>query len=747
MPPHVEVVSLDVSSVVVELMDSARVSATVVLSNGSQSPRSVLWACTAPELVEVCGPRIVPRDTGSFLLIAHLDGVADTASIRIYEEGMRAAVITDPSPSVPHWLLQGTGAILRVQITDSMNAVRLDRRMRWTSSDSSVALVRDTAWWNWNVGSWWPAGSVQPVNPGNARLTLTVGRQQATLDVVVRPRSSACDATGALSLDMEVGELRRFRGSDGDLPTCLQYRHARDAGRSYLMLAERLPLHSGSLSAGRRGVFLAGGAPAPDSMIVQMYTAQTPASQLLAAGVRVSGDLLTGPVGTSGAGGVSGAVVRPGAYAEEHAEWHIGTHRPRELPPQPGRALVEVRRGSGTPTGPGAQLQLADAATTLVAGDTLVIPLLRSIGSGAIWQGPDSISNRAVVRYVGDNLVFAEHIEMFSDRLRRFNGVASGPIPQAEYARIDAAYGPGQSQLDRLFGPSPTDTLRALPAGRELMVNTILPNGIWGTAAGDMAIIDYWYGTNGTTPSMLQDPLLLTNQVIVHEMAHVRHFLYKAPSPMLPWSVEGVARFAEHLAFAAAFLGSETPSRSGNVIAGPLGYPSNPGLQLNIEMPTGAGLSANFFGGYSGSAYLFDYLADHAEAAGGDGLMAVREVLLGAATPATADAAVARWMGVPMTLDELITRSRIALVLDNYPTSALLPPWTQYLQFNVRASRPWVGNWPLAVPGGPLAIARPLAEGVAWGVFINGDAATADQDFLLDVTRGDQSVISIVRFK
>jgi hypothetical protein len=374
-------------------------------------------------------------------------------------------------------------------------------------------------------------------------------------------------------------------------------------------------------------------------------------------------------------------------------------------------------------------------------GDTLIINGLGGLGRPA----GDSISDRAVIRYIGNNLVFAEHVDLFGPRLRRADGSVSGPIPMAEYPRIDAAYGPGQAQLDRLFGPPARDSVAVLPEGRELVLNTILPPGVWGTWRRNMAIIDYWYSSNGTTPGTLQDPLLLTNQLIVHEMAHVRHLQHQPMQPTLLWSLEGVARFAEHLAFAAHALGSKAPSRSGNFTVGAVGYPTAPLLQTHIEMPTAAALSSNFFGGYSGAAYIFDYLADHVEAAGGDGLKAVREVLLGSHARASADGAVARALGEPVTLDELITRARVALVLDNFPTTSSLPSWTQYLQFNLRASRPWTPNWPAAVPGAALAVVRPIAEGTVWGLFIDGDRGFADQDFLLDVTRGAQAVLSVVR--
>jgi hypothetical protein len=718
--PHVSAVTLSTKNVLVELLDSARVSATVHLSDGSVAQRAVEWSCTRQDLVQRCGPDIVPRDTGSYQLIARVGSVADTAAVRIYEEGMLEVVITDPSSSSANWILQGGGVLIKLQITDSLGVRRQDRRLRWESSDTTVAVVRDTTWWNWNQGAWWLGGTVHSRAPGTAVLKVTVGRQQASMEVVVRPRATACDASTALSLDMAVGELRRYRGTDPDLPGCLQYRHSRDAGRRYLVMAERLPVASGAQSTGRRGVFLAGDAAA-DSMIVQVYTPLTSAAQLLAARTHAQAAAVT-----SSAGG--------------GAEWHIRGVHAAELPGTNTAGVQEVRPAE--PAGP--RLQAARVGASPVAvGDTLIINGLGGLGRPA----GDSISDRAVVRYIGNNLVFAEHVDLFGQRLRRADGGVSGPIPMAEYSRIDAAYGPGQAQLDRLFGPPAMDSVVVLPEGRELVLNTILPAGVWGTWRRNMAIIDYWYSSNGTNPGTLQDPLLLTNQLIVHEMAHVRHLQHQPMQPTLLWSLEGVARFAEHLAFAAHVLGSDAPSRSGNVTAGAVGYPTAPLLQTHIEMPTAAALSSNFFGGYSGSAYIFDYLADHVEAAGGDGLAAVREVLLGSHARAPADAAVARTLGEPLTLDELITRARLALVLDDFPTTATLPRWTQYLQFNLRASRPWTPGWPAAVPGAALAVARPIAEGTVWGLFIDGDRGFADQDFLLDITRGAQAVLSIVRIE
>jgi hypothetical protein len=718
-PPHVTEVRLTTSSVVVELMDSARVSATVHLSDGTLAQRPIQWSCTRPELVQDCGPLIAPRDTGAFLLVARVGSVADTVAVRIYEEGMREVTITEPSAAT-NWFVQGGAVLIKVEITDSLGLRRFDRRLRWSSTDSSVAVVRDTAWWNWNLESWWPGGAVELRSSGAVRLSVTVGGKTASVDMNVRPRMAACDPARALALDLQVGELRRYRGNDAALPSCLQYRAARDAGRMYLLLAERLPVISGSQSTGRRGIFLAG-APAADSMIVQLYTPLTPAAQLAAARAQ--------------------AVHEPPAAAEPgSAAWRIGTTHAVELPGTGHSGVTAVR-----PARSGAMLPHAAVVerSALATGDTLIIE-----GLGVIGRPPtDSISDRAVVRYVGENLVFAEHIELFGNRLRRPDGRPAGPIPTTEYARIDAAYGPGMAQLDRLFGQPTRDTIPLLPPGRDLVVNTVLPAGVWGTWRRNMAIIDYWYGTDGVTPGTLQDPLLLTNQLIVHEMAHMRHFQHQPAQPTLQWSMEGVARFAEHLAFAAHMLKSEAPSRSGNVRAGLLGYPTAPSLQSHIELPTAAALGQNFFIGYSASAHLFDYLADHAEAAGGNGLAAVRDVLLASHAPATADAAVARALGQPLTLDELITRARIALVLDDHPAAASLPSWTQYLQYDVRSSRPWSPNWPTLVPGAAYAIVRLMAEGVAWGAFIDGEHAVADEDFLLDVTRGSEAVISIVRIR
>jgi hypothetical protein len=716
--PHVTGVTLSTRDVLVELMDSVRVSATVRLSDGSVGQRAVEWICTRQDLVQTCGPGIVPRDTGSYQLIARVGNVADTAAVRIYEEGMLEVVITEPS-SAP-WILQGSGVLIKLQITDSLGVRRQDRRLRWESSDSSVAVVRDTTWWNWNQGSWWLGGMVQSRAPGTALLKITVGRQQTSTEVVVRPRATACDAAKALSLDLAVGELRRYRGTDPDLPGCLQYRHSRDTGRRYLIMAERLPVTSGAQSTGRRGIFLAG-EPAADSMVVQVYTPLTSAAQLLASRTQVE----AAAVSSSAGGG---------------AEWHTGGIHAAELPGTGAAGVREVRQAQT----PGPRLQAARAGASPVAvGDTLVVEGLGSLGRAA----GDSISDKAVIRYIGDNLVFAEHVDLFGPYLRRANGGLSGPIPMAEYPRIDAAYGPGQAQLDRLFGPPAGDSVLVLPEGRELVLNTILPVGVWGTWRRNMAVIDYWYSSNGTDPVALQDPLLLANQLIVHEMAHVRHLQHQPEPPTLLWSLEGIARFAEHLAFAAHVLGSQAPSRSGNFTVGAVGYPTAPLLQTHIEMPTAAALSNNFLSGYSGAAYIFDYLADHVEAAGGDGLKAVREVLLGSHARASADGAVARALGQSVTLDELITRARVALVLDDFPTTASLPSWTQYLQFNLRASRPGTLNWPAAVPGAALAVARPIAEGTVWGLFIDGDRAFADQDFLLDVTRGAQAVLSIVRIQ
>jgi hypothetical protein len=727
-PPttRIEAVELDTRAVVVELMGSAEVSARVRTNTGAQLRPTFEWSCTRPELVASCGPRIEPRDTGSFMLIARAGGFADTAHVRIYEEGMRAVTVMEPFPSLGAPLVQGGTLLIKLQITDSAGVERLDRRVRWQVSDSTIATVRDTVWWQ--GGTWRPGGMVRTGGAGAVTVTATVGGASAVVSAVVRPRGTSCDGRRALPLDLDIGELHRFRGSDPALPSCLQFRRDRDDGRRYLVMVERLPRWSGSLAAGRRGLHFAdGAAAAADSVIVQLYTAQLAGTAMLSATLGAA--LAAGP-----------------APAHAHREWQVSGLTLGELPPDPTPALRAVRRG-----GPAGEAQVqaqplprAGATAGVGAGDTLVIPLLATLARDAIRTGPPS--ELAVVRFVGEHLVFAEHVELFGTDMRRHDGQLSAPIPEAEYARIDAAYRTGSGQLHRLFGPPATAELLLLPPGRELVVNAILPRGTWGTAAGDMAFVDYWSGTDGRNPGVLQDPLLVANQIITHELAHVRHFQHQPTGPLLPWSVEGAARFAEHLAFAATVLGNDAPSRTGNAVAGLAGYPTSPSTQFNSELPSALGLDTNFFGGYSAAAYIFDYLADHVEAAGGDGLRAVRDVLLGAWSAEAASTALARHFG-PVTLDEVITRARIALVLDDHPGLPGLPRWTQYLQFDLPASRMWHLSWPRAVPGVPFMTARQVGEGLVWGAFIDGDRAVGDQDFLLDMTPAEQSVLSVVRIR
>lgn len=723
-------IEIETRNVLVEMADTAQLRARAFTNTGTTVQREPQWTCSHPELVVSCGPRFAARDTGTFTVVARMEAFSDSTTVRVYEEGMLDLVINEPFPFAPSQLVQGSRLLVKLEVRDSAGVPRDDRKTRWQSSDSSVAVVRDTTWFSSQRR--WPGGSLSAVGPGTATLTVTIGGLPASFTVVVRPRLAACDTTRSLALDLPVGELRRYRGTDPDLPSCLQFRQERDAGRRYLVMLERLPLGSSVQSNGSRALFSEAGVRPADSLVVQMYTPQTSAAQLLA--VRQEA-LQVGP--------------------DEHGhEWDVGGRRLRELAPETRPAVAEVL----TTRAGGLRAQAAPASTRMLApGDTLVIDALRTLASDAIWTGNGTRSNRAVVRYIGQNLVIADHIEVEGDQLRRSSGQRSRPIPQQAYAAIDSAYRAGKTQLDRLFGALPAD--RALgasggsaliPGDREIIVNAILPRSVWGTAWGDLAIVDYWIDTDGTTAGVLQDPLVLANQLVTHELAHVRHARLQPALPQLAWSVEGIARFAEHLAFAATVLQTDRPSRTGNAVAGTAGYPTQPHLRFNREMPSAVGLETNFFGGYGGSAYVFDYIADQVEAAGGDGLQAVRDVLLAAASRSGADAVVSSLpgdAGAAGTFDELVTRARVALVLDDYATRAALPAWTQYLQFNVPASRPWFVNWPVVGPGAAFAVARMLGEGLVWGFVIDGDRGSADQDFLLELTRGDQAVLSIVRIQ
>jgi hypothetical protein len=107
-----------------------------------------------------------------------------------------------------------------------------------------------------------------------------------------------------------------------------------------------------------------------------------------------------------------------------------------------------------------------------------------------------------------------------------------------------------------------------------------------------------------------------------------------------------------------------------------------------------------------------------------------------------------------LTFRSLLTRARIALYTDDIGTA--LPPWTQYLQFQLRASRPpgSIGiladprtMWPRVVPGVSFSDTRLIVAGAAFGYLIDGVGATGSARMTLTFPATAETGISVTRIR
>jgi hypothetical protein len=100
----------------------------------------------------------------------------------------------------------------------------------------------------------------------------------------------------------------------------------------------------------------------------------------------------------------------------------------------------------------------------------------------------------------------------------------------------------------------------------------------------------------------------------------------------------------------------------------------------------------------------------------------------------------------------LFTQARIAFYTDDLGSA--LPEWTQYHQFQLRASRSTQNPqldprnlWPKVVPGTPFTDDRDILPGAAFGYVIDGTTATSSARVQVNVPRASYGVISVTRIK
>jgi hypothetical protein len=531
----------------------------------------------------------------------------------------------------------------------------------------------------------------------------------------------ACGPARALTL--EPGEIIRSTLSGSAGLACLDFEITANAGEQFLILLENMPV-TGPFTA---ALFCC--EPTPSAFAYTLHSVPRTAAGTVMA---------TAPT--------SLAVLSRARPERATHVWDFGAGPIYEIEPTPppGMRAPQLRTMQGT-------VDLARAAAAPAVGDTVEVWMeaLPRLSIPAGYQ-------KAIVRHVSDLLVIAEDVRL-GTTLRREGGGLNTPLHPDTMAAIAADYAAwARVQGDLLFENRHNAAVEN-GTGRVLAVHSLMPaDNIWGYTYSifDYFVWDYWVLTDGTNAGLNQSVQRNVDNLFMHEITHMRHLGLLERHGMSQgmrgnrWLVEGFARFTERLPIAARLLGTQEPSRTANVV-----LPRNPAfgnLYFRDDVPTFLNAHTSMFGGYQHSSFVFDYLADQVALQGGDWRAAVREFVVAAGSMATLDAAVDRRVG--LTFGELFTRARIALYLDDIGMPGL-PPWTQYHQFQLRASRP-AGNqeaadprnaWTVLVPGTPQHVSGSILPGAAWGFVVDGTQATGSTVYSISGPSTGNAIISVTR--
>jgi hypothetical protein len=196
-------------------------------------------------------------------------------------------------------------------------------------------------------------------------------------------------------------------------------------------------------------------------------------------------------------------------------------------------------------------------------------------------------------------------------------------------------------------------------------------------------------------------------------------------------------------------LGTAIPSRTNNLV---LPTYASAGIATLEDVPAYTQASLSMYAGYATSSYVFDYFSDQvARTTTTDWMTALGEFLVNAGVEADLNAVINRYLP-GLDFGALFTRARIAFYLDDYASG--LPDWTQYHQFQLRASRATQNPqldprnlWPKIVPGTPFNETRSVLPGAAFGYVIDGINATGDARVALEMPRATYGVLSVTRIK
>ncbi|MGH7468154.1 MAG: hypothetical protein ACRENP_09225 [Longimicrobiales bacterium] len=551
----------------------------------------------------------------------------------------------------------------------------------------------------------------------------SAGLQSVQTNDISVSANLSCTGPSVMTLDFTLGQSARFRADAGITPQCLQFDLTRNRDQQYLVMIENMPptgAYNGALfpGAGSNANLLA----------------------VTVASSAVAGNVIT--------------AARPALQREpelppgmSHA-WDFGAGRIYEYtPPEPagGAPRPQLVRGA----------QRIDINSTSAApqiGDTIVVYLV-GIPRLSIQDG----NQRAVVRYLSNELIIAEDVRLGT--LRRGNGALNTPLTMADMDTIARAYAAHpRVQADLLFAGRHNSATEVEQPARIIAVHTLMPaDNVWGYTYSNTNVFawDYWVSSNGSTRGIAQHALRNAHNLFMHEIAHMRHWglLERANREDLRgnlWLVEGFARFSERLPIASYLLNNANPSRTSNATLG--AYPEFT-VRFREDVPSYLNTSSPMFDGYAASSYIFDYLADQVAMAGGNWRTAISNFLIHAGTEVDLNGAV-NGLLPGLTFAQLFTRARLALYLDDIGTSGL-PSWTQYHQYNLRASRE-PGSaasfdprnaWQRVQPGLVFHEARLINPGAAFGYLIDGTAATSSARITFDFESPVNGVISVTRIR
>ena len=541
-----------------------------------------------------------------------------------------------------------------------------------------------------------------------------------TAEISVGVSVNGCIGPRALLLNYTLGQSARYRTNNTSFPNCIQFDATRNLGQQYLVMIENMP---------------------PTGFY---ETAMFPGAN--------SGSVAFNVSLTTGLGPATPAVTRPAVKTipegMSHA-WDFGDGPIYEWEPeQPvgGVPRPVLLRGADR-----ISINSADAAPAV--GDTVIVFL-----AGVQRLGTVAGNQKAVIRLVSNELIIAEDVRLAT--MPRTDGKLNSPIAQNdldEIARLYALH--PKAQADLLF-QNQHNAATVAAENRIIAVHTMMPSdGVWGYTYSSTNVFawDYWVLSDGSTKGLAQHSLRNAHNLFMHEIAHIRHWgmLERATRTDIRgnrWLVEGFARFTERLPIGSYLMNSPDLSRTGNVQLPRYSEYNN--LYYRDDVPTFLSMAATMFDGYQSSSYVFDYFADQVAAAGGNWRTALYNFVTYAGVESELNNAINAFLP-GLTFGELFTRARIALFMDDLDSPGL-PAWTQYLQYQLRASRP-AGTaatveprnvFGRVVPGIVFNEVRQFPIGSAWGYVIDGSMASGNASLQLDFGAAAQhGVLSVTRIR